>query len=153
MHFQVIGMRGDATFEQMVGHFTSMGGDCVLLDPDMVVGRDHILSAAEHAERAFREGTNRSKTLPTEIILYSAWERQIGRAMAKMRPKEGRTDYVALLIDVDDPRLDDIGMVRDDSLMDPTEEKAVRLGLIIGGSLGYGDQAVENVAMVELLKA
>lgn len=146
-------MRGDATFEQMVGHFTSMGGDCVLLDPDMVLGRDHILSAAEHAERAFREGTNRSKTVLTEIILYSAWERQIGRAMAKMKPKEGRTDYVALLVDIDDPRLDDIGMVRDDSLMDATEEKAVRSGLITGGSLGYEDQAVENVAMVELLKA
>ncbi len=146
-------MRGDATFERMVGHFTSMGGDCVLLDPDMVVGRDHLLSAAEHAERAFREGTNRSKTVLTEIILYAAWERQIGRAMAKMRPKEGRTDYVALLVDIDDPRLDDIGMVRDDSLIDATEEKAARLGLITGGSLGYEDQAVENVAMVELLKA
>ena len=106
MHLQVIGMHGNATFEQMVGHFTSMGGDCVLVDPDMVVGRDHLLSAAEHAERAFREGTNRSKTVLTEIILYSAWERQIGKAMTKMKPKEGRNDYVALLIDIDDPRLE-----------------------------------------------
>ena len=152
MHLQVIGMHGNATFEQMVGHFTSMGGDCVLVDPDMVVGKDHLLSAAEHAERAFREGTNRSKTVLTEIILYSAWERQIGKAMAKMKPKEGRNDYVALLIDIDDPRLEEIGMIRDDSLFEATQEKAERLGLI-GGSLSFEDQAVENVAMVELLKA
>lgn len=152
MHLQVIGMHGNATFEQMVGHFTSMGGDCVLVDPDMVVGRDHLLSAAEHAERAFREGTNRSKTVLTEIILYSAWERQIGKAMAKMKPKEGRNDYVALLIDIDDPRLEEIGMIRDDSLFEATPEKAERLGLI-AGSLSFEDQAVENVAMVELLKA
>ena len=152
MHLQVIGMHGNATFEQMVGHFTSMGGDCVLVDPDMVVGRDHLLSAAEHAERAFREGTNRSKTVLTEIILYSAWERQIGKAMAKMKPKEGRNDYVALLIDIDDPRLEEIGMIRNDSLFEATPEKAERLGLI-GGSLSFEDQAVENVAMVELLKA
>ena len=152
MHLQVIGMHGNATFEQMVGHFTSMGGDCVLVDPDMVVGRDHLLSAAEHAERAFREGTNRSKTVLTEIILYSAWERQIGKAMTKMKPKEGRNDYVALLIDIDDPRLEEIGMIRDDSLVDATQEKAERLGLI-GGALSFEDQAVENVAMVELLKA
>lgn len=152
MHLQVIGMHGNATFEQMVGHFTSMGGDCVLVDPDMVVGRDHLLSAAEHAERAFREGTNRSKTVLTEIILYSAWERQIGKAMAKMKPKEGRNDYVALLIDIDDPRLEEIGMTRDDSLFEATQEKAERLGLI-AGSLSFEDQAVENVAMVELLKA
>ena len=151
MHLQVIGMHGNATFEQMVGHFTSMGGDCVLVDPDMVVGKDHLLSAAEHAERAFREGTNRSKTVLTEIILYSAWERQIGKAMAKMKPKEGRNDYVALLIDIDDPRLEEIGMIRDDSLFEATQEKAERLGLI-GGSLSFEDQAVENVAMVELLK-
>ena len=152
MHLQVIGMHGNATFEQMVGHFTSMGGDCVLVDPDMVVGRDHLLSAAEHAERAFREGTNRSKTVLTEIILYSAWERQIGKAMTKMKPKEGRNDYVALLIDIDDPRLEEIGMTRDDSLFEATQEKAERLGLI-AGSLSFEDQAVENVAMVELLKA
>ena len=152
MHLQVIGMHGNATFEQMVGHFTSMGGDCVLVDPDMVVGRDHLLSAAEHAERAFREGTNRSKTVLTEIILYSAWERQIGKAMTKMKPKEGRNDYVALLIDIDDPRLEEIGMIRDDSLFEATPEKAERLGLI-AGSLNFEDQAVENVAMVELLKA
>ena len=152
MHLQVIGMHGNATFEQMVGHFTSMGGDCVLVDPDMVVGRDHLLSAAEHAERAFREGTNRSKTVLTEIILYSAWERQIGKAMTKMKPKEGRNDYVALLIDIDDPRLEEIGMIRDDSLFEATPEKAERLGLI-AGSLSFEDQAVENVAMVELLKA
>ena len=145
-------MHGNATFEQMVGHFTSMGGDCVLVDPDMVVGRDHLLSAAEHAERAFREGTNRSKTVLTEIILYSAWERQIGKAMTKMKPKEGRNDYVALLIDIDDPRLEEIGMTRDDSLFEATPEKAERLGLI-AGSLSFEDQAVENVAMVELLKA
>ena len=152
MHLQVIGMHGNATFEQMVGHFTSMGGGCVLVDPDMVVGRDHLLSAAEHAERAFREGTNRSKTVLTEIILYSAWERQIGKAMTKMKPKEGRNDYVALLIDIDDPRLEEIKMIRDDSLFEATQEKAERLGLI-AGSLSFEDQAVENVAMVELLKA
>lgn len=151
MRFDVIGIRGPAPFDTIVSHFTSMGGDVVLLDPDMVAGRRHVLSAANHAERAFAEGTNRSKTLPTEIIVYCAWERQIGKALAKMRPKEGRDEYVALLMDVDDPRLDEIGMERDDSLVDATPWKAERLGL---GScfLSPEEQAVENVAMVELQK-
>ena len=43
-------------------------------------------------------------------------------------------------------------MRRDDSLFEATPEKAERLGLI-AGSLSFEDQAVENVAMVELLKA
>ena len=89
MDFKVIGMRGDTCFDDIVKHFTSMGGDVVLFDPDMIVGRDHLMSAAKHAERSFSEGTNRSKTLLTEIILYAAWERQISKALAKMKPKEG----------------------------------------------------------------
>ena len=151
MNFQVIGLRGDTGFDDIVAHFTSMGGDVVLMDPDMVAGRDHVLSAAMHAERSFQEGSNRSKTILTEIILYTAWERQISKAIAKMRPKEGRNEYVALLIDIDDPRLDEIGMVRDDSLVDADDRKAQMLGLK-KGSVSYEDQAMENVAMVELLK-
>ena len=151
MRFDVIGIRGPAPFETIVSHFTSMGGDVVLLDPDMVAGRSHALAAARHAERAFAEGTNRSKTLPTEIILYCAWERQIGRAMEKMRPKAGRDEYVAILMDVDDPHLEEIGMARDDSLVEATPWKAERLGLR-SCFLSPEDQAVENVAMVELQK-
>ena len=152
MRFDVIGMRGDAEFETIVKHFTGMGGDVVLLDPDAVAGRDHAVAAAHHAQRAFDEGTNRSKSLPTEIILYAAWERQIGRAMDKMRPKPGCDRFVAVLMDIDDPRLDDIGMVRDDSVMDVTPEKAEALGLS-GRMVSPEDQAIENVAMVELQKA
>jgi len=151
MQFQLIGMRGKAGFDDIVGHFTSMGGEVVLMDPDAVMGRDHILSAAMHAERAFANGTNRSKTVLTEILLYSAWERQIGKALAKMKPKDGSDEYVALLIDIDNPELDAIGMERDDSLIDATDDKARKLGMV-KGFLSYEDQAVENVAMVELLK-
>ena len=151
MRFDVIGIRGQTAFGDIVSHFTSMGGDVVLLDPRRVAGRAHAMSAALHAERAFAEGTNRSKTLPTEIIVYCAWERQIGKAMERMRPEEGRGEYVAVLMDVDDPRLEDIGMVRDDSLMDATPEKAEALGLT-DRFLSPEDQAVERVALVELQK-
>ncbi len=152
MDAEVIGMRGDAPFDDIVRHFTSMGGEVVLMDPDMVCGKDHVLSAFMHAERSMREGTNRSKTLLTEVILYCAWERQIGKALAKMKPKEGRNEYVALLLDIEDPRLSEIGMTRDDSLFLATEEKAKALGLD-DRFLSYEDQAIENVASVELLKA
>ena len=151
MDFKVIGMRGNAGFDAIVSHFTSMGGEVVLMNPDMVCGRDHLIAAAMHAERSFKEGTNRSKTVLTEIILYAAWERQISKALAKMKPVEGSGRYVALLIDIDDPKLDSIGMEREDSLMDATDEKADRLGLV-KGKVSYEDQAVENVALTELLK-
>ena len=151
MHFQVVGMRGDADFESIVGHFQSQGGDVILMDPDMVCGKDHLLSAAMHGERAFSEGTNRSNSLLTEIILYAAWERQIGKALAKMRPKDGRNEYVALVLDVEDPKLDAIGMERDDSLIESSEWKSEKLGLK-DCFLSPEDQAVERVALLELQK-
>ena len=151
MDTELIGIRGPVPFEDLVAHFTSLGGDVILMDPDMVCGREHVMSAVMHAERAFSNGTNRSKTILTEILLYCAWERQIGKALSKMRPKEGRDEYVALLIDVDDPHLDEIGMVKDDSLYEPTEWKCEKLGLR-SCFLSPVDQALENVAMVDLMK-
>lgn len=151
MDTELIGIRGPVPFEDLVAHFTSLGGDVILIDPDMVCGREHVMSAVMHAERAFSNGTNRSKTILTEILLYCAWERQIGKALSKMKPKEGRNEYVALLIDVDDPHLDEIGIVRDDSLYEPTEWKCEKLGLR-SCFLSPVDQALENVAMVDLMK-
>lgn len=151
MRFQVAGIRGGTDFDTMVEHFQSLGGDVILMDPDMVCGRDHVLSAAMHGERAFREGTNRSNSLLTEIILYAAWERQIGKALAKMKPKDGRDEYVALIIDVDDPEFGSIGMERDDTLLEATEWKCEKLGLK-DCFLSPEDQAIERVALLELQK-
>lgn len=145
-------MRGDAGFDGLVEHFRSLGGDCVLLDPERVVGRSHLESAARHAERAFAEGTNRSESLLTEIIVYAAWDRQIGRALRSMRPRDDATAYAAVLVDVDDPCLDRVGMVRDDSLLDATPGKVGRLGLD-DPFLPPEDQALERVALMELQKA
>ncbi len=42
-------------------------------------------------------------------------------------------------------------MARDDSLYEASDSKAEKLGLV-KGPISYEDQAVENVALVELLK-
>ena len=152
MSFQVIGIKGDIGFDKIVEHFIGLGGDIVLLDPQMVCGRDHIVSAVMHAERAFGQGMNRSKTLPTEIILYAAGDRQIGRAMERMRPKEGTDGMVAVLLGIDDPKLEKAGLIRCDEIMDASPEKAKNLGLDIFDGISYEDAALELVAMVDLLK-
>ncbi len=72
MHFQAMGIRGDTEFDDILAHFQSLGGDAILMNPDMVCGEGHLLSAAMHGDRAFAEGTNRSNSLLTEIILYAA---------------------------------------------------------------------------------
>ncbi len=151
MRFQVAGIRGTTEFDSIIAHFQSMGGDIVLMDPDKVVGKDHLMSSAIHAERAFSEGSNRSNSLLTEIIVYAAWERQIGKAISKMRPPEGSESYAIVAVDVDELRLDAIGMSRDDSILDASSEKVSTLGLN-DPFLSPEDQAVERVALLELQK-
>jgi len=152
MNVQVIGIKGDLGFDDIIKHFTELGGEVVLLDPEMVCGRDHILSAVMHAERALRNGTNRSKTLLTETILYAAGDRQIGRALEKMRPKNGKDGMVAVLFGIDDPLLDRIGMVRCDEIIGASKEKAMNLGADLFDGISCEDAVLEHVAMTDLLK-
>lgn len=147
----VIGMRGDTPFQEIIAFYTSHGYDIVLLNPECVMGKDHLESAVMHAERAMRNGTNRSKSLISEIILYSAWERQINKAIEKMRSPADSREYAAIILNTDDCMMDSISMERDDSILEPTHEKAMKLGLD-DPFLDYVSQAVERVADVDLLK-
>ena len=150
---EVIGLRGDATFDDMVRHFTSLGGEVVIMDPMYVCGKDHIISAVRHAERSFEHGTNRSKTILTEILLYAAGERQISKALKKMRPKAGCREYALALLDVpDDMKLNNIGMERDDSILDANVNKADALGLDRSFDIPIEDLALEMVALLDLAK-
>ena len=150
---KVIGLRGEASFDEMVQHFTSLGGEVVIMDPTYVCGKDHIVSAVRHAERSFENGTNRSKTLLTEIILYAAGERQISKAMSRMKPKDGCKEYALALLDIpDEMKLDEIGMERDDSIVAANELKAKAIGLDTSFGIDYEDLALEMVALLELAK-
>lgn len=152
MNIKIIGIKGNAGFEKMIGHFTDLGGDVILLDPNMVCGKDHILSAVMHAERAFEKGTNRSKTLLTEIILYAAGERQIGKAMEKMRPKPNSQEMAAIVFDIDDLKLEDIGMEQCDDLLTASPEKAKNLGVDIFEGISCEESVLEFVAFVDTMK-
>ncbi len=149
----VIGIRGDAPFEKMIEHFKSLGGESVILDPMQVYGKDMLISAVQHAERAFKDGTNSSKSLLTEIILYASGERQISKALTKMKPKEGCNEYAVIILDVEgELLLDELGMMRDDSIVEGNDEKAYVMGLVNENNIPYDGLALERVAMVDILK-
>jgi KEOPS complex subunit Cgi121 len=152
MQYRAMGIRGPASFEAIMQHLSAQGLRAVLMDPAYIAGPDHMLSAAVHAERAFEDGTARSKTFETEVILYCAWERQIGRANDRMRPKEGTDEYALLIVGEGDPRLGDIGIEEDGSILAVDDAKRQRLALS-DPFLSPEDQALENVAAVDLLKS
>ena len=125
----------------------------MLFNPQMVCGKEHILSAVMHADRAFVEGTNRAKNILSEIVLYAACERQIGRAVKKMKPVEGATEWVAAVLDVEgDLALAKLGAERDDSLCEASDKKAKNLGVEMFPGVSPGDAVLEQVAMVDLMK-
>lgn len=152
MDVRVLGLRGDFTFEDAVAHFADIGADVALVDPEMVCGRGHLVSAAMHAERVFAEGTNRSKSMIVETILYAACERQIGRALAKMKPRTDGEMVAAVLGFDGDLRLDALGAKEDDSLFAPSADKALRVGAVLFDGVSPEDCVLEQVAMVDLMK-
>lgn len=149
---RVMGLRGDFTFDDAVRHFTGLGGEVVLLEPSMVCGMDHVRSAVMHADRAFAEKRNRSRTILTEIVLYAACERQIGKALRKMRPKRDGEMVAAVIGGPEDLRLGELGAVVDDGLCEPSEEKARNVGAELFEGVPPEDAVLEQVAMVDLMK-
>lgn len=143
---EVIGLRGDVQFDVLADRLVKADVNAVILDPQQIYGKEMLLSAVEHAERAFARGENSSKTLLTEIILYSSGERQISKAITKMRPKDG-SFVIVVLGDCDYTIFSDLE--RDDSLIDGNEEKVRITGL----DPQFPEMsALERVAMVDVLK-
>lgn len=134
-------------------------GEVLLLDADLVCGPEHIASAVDHADRAFRYGTNSSDVLAMEIMLYASGERQLAKARERMSPKKG-SERIALLClgqPLSDDDLHSLQLRRDDSVLAFSIEKA--------RALGVGDREIasvpehlvpdlvlERVAFVEVLK-
>jgi KEOPS complex subunit Cgi121 len=147
---EIVGLKGNIRFEEMSERLRSCGAEIALMDASMVFGKIHVISAAEHAERSFRDGTNRSKTFITEFLMYMAGERQISKALDRMRPKS--KDMVAVLFSGDITVLNGMGE-RDDALIDGTEAKAQCIGISRNGlDVSYDDLVLETVAMLDIMK-
>lgn len=148
---EVIGIVCDAPLGEIIERFASAGADAVLLNPRMVYGRRQCLSAVDHAERAFSNGTNRARDLPAEIMMYMSGERQASRAIRAMKPDS--PEMVAILLGDGVPDLRALGMSRDDDLIEGTPGKAAAMGLDpCSTSVSSEQLALERVAMLDIEK-
>ena len=148
----VIGIRSEKTPKELMAHFDGIGAEVILFDPDYICGKDHLLSAYIHAERAIERGTNRSRDLVSETILYASADRQIGRAIKKMSPKKNSDEFVVLVIGKhENLRLNEIDAERDDSLIECTEESAKNMNLE-KSKIPYTELILEHVAAVDIMK-
>lgn len=130
-----------------------------VMDAGLVFGTTHILSAFEHAQRAFDEGRNSSRTLATEVLLYASGERQISESIEKMGIKDGTTEYCIVLMGEADIEglIQHLGLKEDDSVLEGDISKLRAFGISQKEmdtlpEENVFDLVLERVAMVDLLK-
>lgn len=123
---------------------------------DRVFGAEHLLSAAEKAVRAFADGTNMSKTLGMEMMLYAAAERQTAGALRKMGVFDGIAGMGLVVIGAAEPDdvIRELGLERDDSVLEPEGKDPTIFGIrpaeleVMGGDR-VCELVLERVAMSE----
>jgi KEOPS complex subunit Cgi121 len=171
----VIGARGTISdiddFLSKIQSFSQTKGIVVqACDARMVYGKDHLMSAAIHAHRAFRQGTNATNSLPLEILLYAAGERQIHKAIKKIGVKQGRQCIAFILIDerkrqgrekqyeaTIEALLRLLHCARDDTVLQGDRDTLKRFGVSDPEIQTipkdkYGDLILEKIAMVDIIK-
>ncbi len=60
-----------------------------LFDPNFICCKEHLQWAYANAYFAFKEHSNRAKSMKMEVLLYAAMTYQIGDAIAKAGAKDG----------------------------------------------------------------
>ncbi len=120
---------------------------------DRVFGAEHLVSAAEKAVRAMDNGTNMARTLGMEMLLYVAAERQTSEALRKLGIFPG-AEQMALVIVGNvsaDSVLEELGLERDDSVLDPAGKDPSVFG-IPAGTENAPDLVLERVAVSEVFR-
>ena len=131
-------------------------------DADLVYGKDHLISASEHATRAFERGKNSTNSLAMEILLYASGERQIQKSIQKLGVKKGKSN-VAFVFDgkvsddIVENTLRDLDLSRDDKVLEGNKDTLKKFGiaqkeLMTISENSYGHLILEKVAMVDIIK-
>ncbi len=134
-----------------------------VFDADVIYGKNHLISAVDHAIRAIDLKTNTTNSLAMEILLYSSGERQLKIAIPKMGVKKGKakiafvfiqdrlTDQIISII------LDELSLDRDDKVLEGNIDTIKKFGISENEintveKSKYGNLILEKVAMVDIIK-
>ena len=158
--YEIVGAKGiDIDPQELVRTLRTIDhGEVLVIDADVVCGREHLQSAVEHAERSINAGTNSCKDMAMETMLFVSGERQISKAQEKMSPKAGSQRFALVLFDANVTDVLELSwLVRDDSVLECTRAKAVSFGiskteLETAGEDKAQDLVLERVVFVEIAK-
>jgi len=136
-----------------------------IFNADLIYGKNHLISAVEHAERAIKKNTNATNSLEMEIMLYVSGERQIKLAIPKMGVKMGNSKVAFVICknkgQIQNSTIDNliklIAFRRDDSVLEGNKDTIINFGITeeekdTVSELKYEDLILEKVAMVDVIK-
>jgi KEOPS complex subunit Cgi121 len=132
------------------------------LDADVVYGNDHLVSALQHAKRAFEQGRNATNSLAMEILLYASGERQIQKSIQKVGIKTGQRNIAFVFDgnisnDLVEKILKTLNISRDDTVLEGSTDTLRRFGITqleikTVPESNYGHLILERIAMVDVIK-
>ncbi len=133
--------------------------DVLLADASAVFGREHLESAAFHAERSRDAGTMTMRSLSMEALLYLAGQRQVADAIRVAGLKDGTQAVAVLIFGPASPEelLSRLGWSRDDAVLDAHGKDLRRLGIAAAERKTVPedratDLALERTALVDVAK-
>ncbi len=151
--FDFAGAKGEVIAEEILKKAEKIrsdtGREVIPINPMAVCGSDHLVSAHYHTRKAFSEGFAVGRVFSAEFFRHLTGERQLSKAIKKGGVRDG--DEVVLLSELSVKEvLEYLGLMRDDSILECSEEKARYLG-IENPRIKPDEMVLELVAMVAIL--
>lgn len=165
---KIIGAKGNISdvdnFLKKVINFSKENNLIIqVFNADLIYGKNHILSAFNHADRAMKTKTNTTNSLEMEILLYASGKRQLKHAIPKMGVKSGNTKIVVAIIgskisnESIDKMLNILSLVRNDKVIQGNIDtlKKFDIGqneIKTVAENKYEDLILEKIALVDTVK-
>ncbi len=136
-----------------------------VFDADLIFGKNHLISAYNHARRAFENSANTAKSIEMELLLYASGERQLKLAIPKMGVKKGNANIALVFIDDTDKGMDnkinefvlELLLKKNDKVLEGSLNTLKKFGLNDSeiktvAKDRYEDLILEKIAMVDIIK-
>ncbi len=131
--------------------------EIAVLDAEMVFGKEHLISAVQHALRAFERKKSFSNKLSTEILVYASGDNQIGNAIQKMGIKKETKKFALVVIgecNIDN-MLSFLKLKRNDAVLKKNLKVLKQFGITeneINAVYRPADLILEKIALVDVRK-
>ena len=162
--------------EQFVEQLEKISNDTHIIiqvfNAEIIYGKNHLISATEHALRAHKQQRMTANSLAMEILLYASGERQLKLAIPKMGIKKGQCSVAFVMLEniadipqargnIFDRFIEDfcetLEIDRDDTILEGSEKTLDAFGITEAEKrtvtkAKYGQLILEKVAFVDIIK-